>query len=338
VPFPETKYMGSKQSLLPWIMEHLSRLDYNTALDAFSGSGCVAYAMKEAGKTVTANDFLRFAYHTARATVENNHARLSPADVDLLLRPNPDAPRFIADNFADLYFPEEDCVFLDEAYANLRILECEYKRSLALAALCRACMKKRPRGIFTFTGRKGWDGRRDLTLSMREQFLEAVELLNAAVIDNGRENRATCLDVFDTSTEGVELVYIDTPYLSPYSDADYTRRYHFLEGLCSYWRDVEIQRRTSTRKIASYPTAFRTVRTGEDAFDRLFRHFQQCRIIVVSYSSNGVPTRDEMTRLLKPYKRKVRVEEIPHKYCFGNHRHKVGDNNNDVTEYLFIAQ
>jgi DNA adenine methylase len=286
---------------------------------------------------VVANDFLRFAYHISHATIENNHTRLGPQEVDLILRRNSRADTFIRDTFRGLYFTDEDNAFLDQAYANIARLDSEYQRSLALAALCRACMKKRPRGIFTFTGRKGWDGRRDLTLSMKEQFLEAVEAFNAAVFDNGRDNRALCLDVFELPSRGADLVYIDTPYLSPHSDSDYTRRYHFVEGLCSYWQSVDIQFETQTKKIKSLPTAFSSVKTAETAFGKLFNHFAQAPILAVSYSSNGVPSRKRIVEMLRSCGRSVRVAESRHKYCFGNQAHKVGDNKNDVTEYLFIA-
>jgi len=59
---------------------------------------------------------------------------------------------------------------------------------------------------------------------------------------------------------------------------------------------------------------------------------------VVSYSSNGIPSEKQMVELLKGFKRKVEVHRIQHLYSHGNHNHKVGDNNNSVHEYLFIAQ
>src|SRR5215472_9924703 len=82
--FPETKYMGSKQVLLPFILKHISALRFDRVLDAFSGSGCVAYALKHQGAEVHANDFLRFAFHIARATVENNTALLTDNDLSRL--------------------------------------------------------------------------------------------------------------------------------------------------------------------------------------------------------------------------------------------------------------
>src|SRR5260370_5204332 len=249
--FPETKYMGSKQRLLPFILTHLSKLKFKSALDAFSGSACVGYAIKETGVPVYANDLLNFCYHTARATIENNATQLTEDDVNKLLRPTASAQTFIRDTFKDLYFNESDCEFLDNLWANIEQMKSPLKVSMALAAASRACMKKRPRGLFTFTGRKGWDDRIDLKMSMREQFLVAVNAFNSAVFSNGQQNKAFNSDVFDLAPDLADLVYVDTPYISPFSDCDYTRRYHFVEGYCRYWNGIEITD-TTTKKMRSY--------------------------------------------------------------------------------------
>lgn len=61
-------------------------------------------------------------------------------------------------------------------------------------------------------------------------------------------------------------------------------------------------------------------------------------ILVVSYSSNSVPARDEMIDLLRQAKRRVTVHECDHRYSFGTHGHRVGANQNRVQEYLFVAR
>ena len=335
--FPDTKYMGSKQRLLPFIIKHLSGLRFASALDAFSGSGCVAYALKKQGARVFTNDFLTFCFHTARAAVENNNVLLSSDDVQVLTRANRDAPTFVRDTYKDLYFDYTDSEFLDNLWANIGQLKSPLKRSLALAAATRAAMKKRPRGLFTFTGHKGWDSRRDLKLSMEEQFRLAVDAFNNAVFSNGQQNKAFNCDVFELDSKLADLVYIDTPYISPYSDCDYTRRYHFVEGYCKYWKGCEIMEHTSTKKIRSYATAFSSKNGVVEAFQRLFNHFKRSTL-VVSYSSNGIPSKNEMVKLLKEVKRDVVVYEIAHRYHHGNQAHKVGDNMNEVIEYLFVAQ
>lgn len=109
------------------------------------------------------------------------------------------------------------------------------------------------------------------------------------------------------------------------------------EGFCTYWNGVEVLNNTLTKKIRSYPTDFSSKAGALDAFNRLFHHFRNSTF-VVSYSSNGIPSQDQMVKLIREYKHKVELYKSPHKYSHGNHNHKVGDNNNTVEEYLFIAQ
>lgn len=74
---------------------------------------------------------------------------------------------------------------------------------------------------------------------------------------------------------------------------EYVRRYHFVEGLARDWEGVEIQQHTQTKKFKSYPTPFATRKGAADAFDHLFKKFANS-ILIVSYSSNSLPTQDEM--------------------------------------------
>src|SRR5574339_458856 len=76
--FPPSRYMGSKQAILPFLHRVFRELPFATALDAFSGSAAVGYLLKAMGKTVISNDFLALAYHTANACVANNGVRLAP--------------------------------------------------------------------------------------------------------------------------------------------------------------------------------------------------------------------------------------------------------------------
>jgi DNA adenine methylase len=133
------------------------------------------------------------------------------------------------------------------------------------------------------------------------------------------------------------LVYIDPPYYSPFSDNEYVRRYHFVEGLARNWEGVEIQQHTVTKKFKSYPTPFSSKAGSFEAFEKLFEKFKR-HILVVSYSSNSLPSQAEILDLLRKHKKKVRVFPIDYKYSFGNQGHKVDDNRNSVQEYLFVGE
>jgi DNA adenine methylase len=336
--FPETKYMGSKRRLLPEIVAEVTKLAPRSVLDGFSGSACVAHAFKRAGWAVTANDMLSFCHHIAAATVANDDVRFEPRALTSLLRPAPRAATFIRDTFRGLYFNEEDNEFLDHLlYRITRELEPGPLRSLALASAARACIQKRPRGLFTFTGlEKGQDGRRDLRLPLREHFIRALEAFSSAIFSNNQPCKAHCGDVFALASDTADVVYLDPPYVGVYSDCDYTRRYHFVEGFCRSWQGVEIDTKTTTQKIRSLPTAFSRPAEAEAAFERLFAHFSTARL-VVSYSSNSVPDRDTMTKLLRATGRRVRVREIPLRYHQGNQGHLEDRSRSQVMEYLFIA-
>ncbi len=336
--FPSSRYMGSKHAILPFIYDVVKDLEFSTALDACSGSGAVSYLLKSMDKSVTSNDFLRFCYHTAQACVSNNLERVSKEELEHLLSPHPSPYDFITRTFQGLYFTDFENHFLDNLVSHIFEMASPYKQSIAFAAIIRACLRRRPRGIFTYTGVRYDDGRLDLQLSLEQHFRNAIALFNAAVFDNDQPNTALNYDIFSIPQDlRFDLVYIDPPYVSPHSDNDYTRRYHFVEGLARYWHGLELLEQTTTKKFRRLPSPFDAKKTIYGAFHKLFERFSNS-IIVVSYSSNGIPSKDELFNILSDYKREVAVYECDHRYSFGTHNHKVKNNQNEVKEFLFVGR
>lgn len=331
--YPRLRYMGSKYRVVPYLAHVLSDTPFDTALDAFSGSGVVGYALKEMGKQVTTNDFLNWPATVARAVIENPGVTLTMDDVETILSPTVDGRDFIRRTFDGLYFPEEDHAFLDSAWSHIDQLPL-YKRDLAIAALCLAAARKQPRGVFTVTSFRYDDGRRQLRMSLRDLFLEAVAEYNAAVFDNGRDNRALCQDVMTLDPYGYDLVYFDPPYAPPSDDADYIKRYHFLEGLSVYWRGLTIMEDTKTKKITKRYTPFAYKTRVRQALRELFSRFRKSTI-VLSYSTNSVPDEHELYEILKGEKAEVEVYSVPHTYTFGTHE---AAERRRVSELIFVAR
>jgi adenine-specific DNA-methyltransferase len=315
--FPRLRYMGSKFKVIPFLVDILDRLEFDSALDAFSGSGVVGYALKAMGKQVTTNDFLSFAATVARATVENPGIRLDKADVASILEPSLDDRDFIQRTFSGLYFPQSDHQFLDSAWSHIDLLPV-YKRDLAISALCLASARKQPRGVFTVTNLRYDDGRRSLRAPLRDLFIEAVDAYNGVVVDGGRACSSLCDDVFNLNRGDFDLVYLDPPYAPPRDDSDYIKRYHFLEGLSVYWRGQTIMENTLTKKLAKRFTPFAYKRTIREALRALFERFA-ASTIVLSYSTNSVPAEDEVVNLLRAVKSTVEVYAVDHRYSFGTH-------------------
>jgi len=249
--YPGLRYMGSKKRLLPWIYQVLDGLDFETGLDPFTGTACVAYLIKAMGRRVVASDFLNFSSIIGRATVENSRHHLDDKTIEALLSKSSNCDDFIERTFGGVFFTREDLRFLDRLSRNIRQLENPYDQALAYSALFRSCLKRQPRGVFTVSGNGSRydDGRRDLKLSLEEHFLEQVQVFNASVFDNGHKNRALHSDIFELPRQKVDLVYLDPPYVPRADDNCYIKRYHFLEGLATYWRGQEIMWETRTRKL-----------------------------------------------------------------------------------------
>lgn len=328
--------MGSKRRLLPWLHEILASLDFETALDPFSGSHAVSYLMKAMDRRVVASDFLNLSATIGKSLIENNVAYLDGPAMKRLLDQPPNTHNFIEKNFTGIFYTPEDLRFLDRVSSNLRQLDNPYQQALALSALMRSCAKRQPRGVFTISGdlSKYDDGRRDLRLSIEEHFFEQVEKFNEAVFSNGRRNRTNRADAFKIGTRGIDLVYLDPPYVPRADDNCYIKRYHFLEGLSCYWQGLDIDYSTKVRKIPKRFTPFSYRKKAIDAFERLFHRFRNQKI-VLSYSSNGYPDLEFLTGLLKKTKSDVRVFRRDHTYHFGTHD-KV--RRAAVEEFLIVGQ
>lgn len=333
--YPPTRFMGSKSKLLSEIWAVTSQFNIKTVVDLFSGSGIVGYMFKTQGKSVVSNDYMAMSATFTKAMVENNGVTLPLEEAKQLLNARKESDHFVATKFQGLYYTDEENDLIDTLRTNIAAIHDPYKHAIAMTALIRACIKKRPRGIFTYTGHRYDDGRKDLQKTLADQFLEAVESVNGAVFDNGMVNRSKCGDAMDLRVEKADLVYIDPPYYSPLSDNEYVRRYHFVEGLARDWKGVEIQEHTQTKKFKSYPTPFSTRKGAADAFDKLFKKFANS-ILIVSYSSNSLPTQDEMVAIMAKYKQHVEVIPIDYRYSFGN-QNEAKTHRNSVQEYLFVG-
>ena len=338
--FPSTRYQGSKAKLVGWIGEQIADLDFSTCLDAFGGTGAVAYRLKQAGKVVTYNDLLRFNYYIGLALIENDQVSLTSEEIDRLLQRHPEITYscFVQDNFSDIYFTDDENAWIDQTITNVRQLDDPCKFAIAFFSVCQACIIKRPYNLFhrknlyirlaevdrTFGNKTTWDRPFD------EWFRVFAEEANRAVFDNGQRNCALNLDAADVPGE-YDLVYIDPPYVSNRGVAvDYRDFYHFLEGLTMYdeWGQ-HIDRRSKHRRLKPRPSEWADKNRIRAAFDRLFRRYQDS-IIVVSYRSDGIPSESELVFLLKQYKRNVRVEH------FGQYKY-VLSTNSESGEILLIG-
>jgi adenine-specific DNA-methyltransferase len=334
--YPRLRYMGSKYKLAPHLGAVFSEVGGSSFLDAFSGSGFVGYLAKALGYAVTSNDYLHFPSVISRASMVNDTTRLSDEIVENICGPSADNRDFIQTTFKDVFFAEDDRIFLDSAWSHIDAMT-GFERDIALSALILSAARKQPRGVFTISGDLSHydDGRRDISLPLRDHFRERVAEYNSAVFSTDLPGHAVTGDVFNLTTTNYDVVYLDPPYAPPSDDADYTKRYHFLEGLSDYWVGREIMQETKTKKIPKQASVFANKRTIEDALERTFDKFKDAGAIVMSYSSNALPGDARIKELLQAVKPSVEVRMVDHQYHFGTHSTAA---RRSVQEYIFIGR
>jgi len=212
---------------------------------------------------------------------------------------------------------------------NIERMENIYKKALACYALFQACLVKRPFNLFhrknlyirfaevkrTFGNKATWDR------AFEEHFMDFIREINYLVFDNGKENKAYNLDVFEIRGE-FDLVYVDSPYTSLEGvSVDYKNFYHFLEGLANYekWRSM-IDYKTINKRFPRDSNPWNNKLKIRKKFRELFEKFRNS-ILVVSYRSDGIPSIQQIESELKLFKGHIHVHTFDnYKYVLSNSR------------------
>src|SRR6516164_9330393 len=116
--FPASRYMGSKNKLIVDIWQELRKIEFESFFDAFAGSNVVGYFLKCQGKRVITNDFMTFSFFNSKAIIENSSERISKEDIKFLLKPNRNNG-FIKKTFKNIFFSDEENIFLDRVRKNI---------------------------------------------------------------------------------------------------------------------------------------------------------------------------------------------------------------------------
>lgn len=338
--FPSTRYQGSKRKLALTIVRELADLPFQTVLDAFGGTGSVAYAFKLLGKSVTYNDSLEFNRQVGVALIENRGTSFAVAQAEALGERRRDVtyPDFIQRTFAGIYFTDEENAWLDIAVGNVRRISDRLQRALAWFAVFQAAMAKRPYNLFHRRNLymrlaevdRGFGNKRTWDRPFPELVRRFAEEANRAVLDTGVACRAVRSDARELQTD-FDLVYLDPPYINARGvGVCYRDFYHFLEGLVRYddWPEL-VSARSRHRAMTHEPDPWSDPALVREAFLSLVQRFHRS-IVAVSYRSDGVPSVEELATMLRTVKRRVRVVEL------GAYRYVLSDNHRS-REVLLIG-
>jgi adenine-specific DNA-methyltransferase len=341
-------YLGNKRKLIDPVLEALG--SGNKMLDLFSGSGVVAYHLKENGITVHANDIAPYSYFINQTYLELTDDVKSMTGIiaafNTLEAPkreyyfsqyyseNPDATK------ERLYYTRENGLFIDAVLE--RLWSVEWSRPVRSVVLCDLLYKMTTHantsGIFKsyhkqIAGGKRSEGVHGRVYKSNHKKISSKIVLETPMCPNGPVGKAFQYDAsefFEKVDDCYDVVYIDPPY----NAHQYSANYHLLEQACRPFNKRYVPK--DNQKGGIQPDLYKSPYCSKKKYYETFRSLfdiikERTKKIVVSYNGNGFMTKENMVKLLEEIG-SVSITEIEYFNYRGGKQGKPR-----VSEYLFVV-
>lgn len=345
------KYVGSKLKILPHIIQIINGLKIRTALDAFSGTTRVAQAFSQLGFDTSANDIAEYSEIFG-------HCYL------LSTKPNEFYQKFIDELnslkgtfgwFSQHYggeneagkrpFQLKNTMKLDAIRDKIDEFDLNFTdKAVLLTSLILAldCVDNTLGHYASYLS--GWCKRsyNDLFLKLPRRFTPKTQ------------NRVIKSDAFKAITNFYDLVYFDPPYGSnnekmPPSRVRYKAYYHFYKSVILNDKPRvfgKANRREDSRDTA-FPCIFEEFKRDESnkfiamrAIERLIAN-TNARYILLSYSSGGRASKQELQEIISLNGRLLDAREIDYKknvMSAMRWSYEWVNDDNTHKEYLFLLE
>ena len=353
---PETegfKYAGSKLKILPYIFNIISGLEIKTVLDGFSGSTRVSQAFAKLGYDVISNDVAFWSEIFATAYLLNKEEpKKYQGLIDHLNGLDGYEGWFslhyggIGNNGVKFPFQLKNTMKLDAIRDEIESIKLtKIEKAVALTSLILAMDSVDSTLGHYVSYLSDWSPRsyNDMKLRLPKLFI------------NKGNNTVVRDDVFNTVKKyTVDFAYFDPPYGSnnekmPPSRVRYDSYYHIWKSIILNDRPKvfgKANRREDSRDqhSASVFEEFRKDNNGKfiaiQAIRKLIRE-TNARYILLSYSSGGRATQEELFEILNESCKLIRAKEIDYRknvmsnMCWTN---EWINNDNTNYEYLFLVE
>lgn len=371
-PTPKTqgiKYAGSKLRLLPQIIEMVHPLGVKSIFDGFSGTTRVSQAFAQLGYKVIANDISEWSRVFGLCYLKNS---LPATHYQPILdhlnslggtdgwftehyggSPNNDTPCVRAKNSSTTKKPWQihNTRKLDAIRDEIdRLHLSETERAVLLTSLILALDRVDSTLGHFASYLNGWSARSYKTMHLEVPSLLALEDTRNA------EHTVHKGDIFDTIPNiTADLAYFDPPYGSnnekmPPSRVRYAAYYHLWTSIClndrpEIFGKVARRKDTSDTQAASIFEDFRKNEEGTFlALDALAKLLQsvEAKYVMLSYSSGGRATAEEIAHLVRSTGKLLAVREINYRrnimaqMCWTNEWKPEEEKKN--IEYLFLMR
>lgn len=338
------RYIGSKVNLLSNIQDFIKeniKDSPSVFMDMFSGTGTVAEFFKK-DYCVYSNDSLYFSYILQKARIENNEIpkfiKLKQTGIGDPIEFLETAPIIINSNYfiTHNYSPYNSCermYFSIENASRIDFIRQQISKWKAdnlinekeFAYLLATLIEAIP-FISNISGTYGaylkhWDKRA----------LSPLKLQPLEVTDNHYTNKSFNED----ANELIERVQGDVLYIdTPYNSRQYVSNYHLLETIARY-DYPEIYGKTGLRPYLNNKSAYCSKRDALGVFEDLIKK-AKFRHIIVSYSTEGLMSVDEIQQVLKKHglAETFKLARIPYRKYKSKHKQE----SSNLNELLFYIQ
>jgi adenine-specific DNA-methyltransferase len=349
------KYAGSKLKLLPHILKLAAKVEPRTVFDGFSGTTRVSQALAQCGYRVIANDIAVWSRVFGECYLLSPHPAEHYREMIDHLNALPGKHGWFTEHYGGdannrnggLKKPwqRHNTLKLDAIREEIEQLSI-HEKAVALTSLILA-MDEVDSTIGHYASYlNDWSPR-----SYREMKLRVPKLIRKT-----REHEVHQADIFEIiSSIDVDLAYYDPPYGSnndkmPPSRVRYAAYYHLWTSICLFDTPAlfgKANRRADTSDAlrASVFEAYRKNEAGRfivvDAIERLLQE-TKARHIILSYSSGGRATAEELNEVISGSGKLIDVVEVDYKRnVMGGMRwtHEwVRDADETNREFLFLIE
>jgi adenine-specific DNA-methyltransferase len=342
--FPATRYQGSKRKIVEPLAAAFSTLQFERALDLFSGSGTVSLLLRHLGKKVDSNDYLVFNKVVAELLLTATRERLKALNPEkeldaLLYTRTADTGTVVEDKYDGIFFTKQENREIDQFATNVQRVD-PFRRALYIYSVGQALMKKRPYNLFhranldmrlkdvkrSFGNAVTWEG------SIKEHALKAIRELNAFNFpDLPNEGVAHSIHVqeLERLPDEYDLIYADPPYMNGRGlETNYSNFYGFLNGLCDYSKFAEGDDSYPHKPVLMPDSGWRNEITALHQITRIAKRWPTATI-VCSYRSDGLPSGERLREALAVDGRQSVV------HSFGEFKYALS--RTDTNEELYVV-
>ena len=301
------RFIGNKEKLALIIFELLEQIGIikksKTFFDVFAGSASMGKFFKQRGLQIYSCDLLYFSYCMQRAYLTNND-KSNYAVMLEYLNNIPLKEGFIYQNYAPSgskklgierkYFSDENAMKIDsmrleiEGLKNTNTIN-ENEYFILLATLIESVsLFANVAGVYAAFC-KQWDKR-----ALKPFYLKKLELL-----ESKQEHYCFCTDSIglleNFKDKSFDILYVDPPY----NHRQYAPNYHILETIARY-DSPPIKGIAGLREWQGQKSLFCNAKSALDSLERLAK-LKNYRILALSYNSEGLMQKEQITELLKSF-------------------------------------